>query len=337
MKGFVALLLGVVTALIYGIVVVYGETKGVADSGSGATGDEPKQQALQNQAERGLGRRVLQATAAMPTPHDPFMFDNRMVGEVMVESHPVYGSASLSIRSGRVYRLVSQVGTGGASVGATRIPTSTDARKFVSIGDIVLLNQKDARTVVGIGTSAVWIDVGLQHPLTGGESIEMRKNLLSFSEDTSFQGSINSRGFKLFSRDDTVDAAGGHRTMEIRHYADYSSQRAVQLPGNVSVTYGSDAVFTSVDLTGFLKPAQFVRLAGGVFIVDPTRPISSTRFFIDRAYTGHSYDDLPIYIEGIGAGIQLEVRGVGQAIGMASLNVIAATDGMDNVTEVHMV
>jgi hypothetical protein len=52
--------------------------------------------------------------------------DNRMVGAVMVDSHPVYGSASLSIRSGKTYRTVSTVGASGATVGATVVPTTSD-------------------------------------------------------------------------------------------------------------------------------------------------------------------------------------------------------------------
>lgn len=51
-----------------------------------------------------------------------------MVGEVIVENHPVYGSASVSIRSGKTYRTVSYVGSSGATIGAVVIPTSSDAR-----------------------------------------------------------------------------------------------------------------------------------------------------------------------------------------------------------------
>lgn len=54
--------------------------------------------------------------------------DNHLVGEVMVQSHPVYGSASLSVRSGKTYRTVTLVASGGAIVGATRVPTASDIR-----------------------------------------------------------------------------------------------------------------------------------------------------------------------------------------------------------------
>lgn len=46
----------------------------------------------------------------------------------MVQSHPVYGSASLSVRSGKTYRTLTLVATDGAVVGATRVPTASDIR-----------------------------------------------------------------------------------------------------------------------------------------------------------------------------------------------------------------
>lgn len=45
-----------------------------------------------------------------------------------MQSHPVYGSASLSVRSGKTYRTVTLVGGSGADVGARRVPTASDVR-----------------------------------------------------------------------------------------------------------------------------------------------------------------------------------------------------------------
>lgn len=51
-----------------------------------------------------------------------------MVGDVTVKNHPVYGSASLSVRSGKVYRNIDSVGSPGAVVGARSVPTTRDVR-----------------------------------------------------------------------------------------------------------------------------------------------------------------------------------------------------------------
>ncbi|ETM55198.1 hypothetical protein L914_01559 [Phytophthora nicotianae] len=75
-----------------------------------------------------MKRRLLDSTAKKPSPRDPFMFDNHMVGDVSVRSHPVYGSASLSVRSGKIYRNIDSVGSSGAAVGAMSVPTSNDLR-----------------------------------------------------------------------------------------------------------------------------------------------------------------------------------------------------------------
>lgn len=54
--------------------------------------------------------------------------DNHLVGSVTVDSHPVYNSASLSIRSGKIYRTVTLVADGGASIMSIRVPTQADVR-----------------------------------------------------------------------------------------------------------------------------------------------------------------------------------------------------------------
>ncbi|KAG2914501.1 hypothetical protein PC115_g11681 [Phytophthora cactorum] len=270
-----------------------------------------------------MKRRLLESTVTKPSPRDPFMFDNHLVGDVSVRSHPVYGSASLSVRSGKIYRNIDSVGSPGAAVGAKSVPTGNDIRAYVNVGDVVLFGQVDARTVVGVNSAAISIDEGLQHRLQGGESIEVRKRVFATIEDTSLQTVVNSRGIQLYSHDDTVDVSSAHKVMQIRHFADASSATARLLPGNVSVKHGSDVVETLVDLSKELSGSMFVRLAGGSYLVDPVRLVTSTQFFIDRPFAGSSHDDLPILVDGIGAGILLEVRGTNVSAG-ASIDVIAA-------------
>ncbi|KAG2802974.1 hypothetical protein PC111_g18877, partial [Phytophthora cactorum] len=273
-----------------------------------------------------MKRRLLESTVTKPSPRDPFMFDNHLVGDVSVRSHPVYGSASLSVRSGKIYRNIDSVGSPGAAVGAKSVPTGNDIRAYVNVGDVVLFGQVDARTVVGVNSAAISIDEGLQHRLQGGESIEVRKRVFATIEDTSLQTVVNSRGIQLYSHDDTVDVSSAHKVMQIRHFADASSATARLLPGNVSVKHGSDVVETLVDLSKELSGSMFVRLAGGSYLVDPVRLVTSTQFFIDRPFAGSSHDDLPILVDGIGAGILLEVRGTNVSAG-ASIDVIAAKVG----------
>ncbi|EEY62779.1 uncharacterized protein PITG_15180 [Phytophthora infestans T30-4] len=158
------------------------------------------------------------------------------------------------------------------------------------------------------------------------ELIEVRKRVFSTIEDTSLQTVVNSRGLQLNSHDDTVDVSTAHKVMQIRHFADASSATARLLPGNVSVKHGSDVVETLVDLSKELSGSMFVRLAGGSYLVDPVRPVTSTQFFIDRPFAGSSHDDLPISVDGIGAGILLEVRGTNVSTG-ASVDVIATKVG----------
>ncbi|KAE9292578.1 hypothetical protein PR003_g24721, partial [Phytophthora rubi] len=255
---------------------------------------------------RQLPRRLVDVAAK--NPRDPFMFDNHMVGDVTVKNHPVYGSASLSVRSGKVYRNIDSVSSPGAVVGARSVPTTRDVRALVNVGDVVFFGQLDARTVLGVSNTTIIIDEGLQHPLTGGESIETRKRAFSTAEDTTLQTAMNARGFHLHSHDDTVNSSSPHKVLQIRHFADASSITARLLPGNVSVVHGSDAVTTLLDLSKELSGSTFVRLAGGSYLVDPVRPPTSTQFFLDRPFAGPSFDDLPIFVDGVGAGILLDVR-----------------------------
>lgn len=144
----------------------------------------------------------------------------------------------------------------------------------------MFFGQLDARTVMGVTNTTILIDEGLQHALTGGESIEIRKKAFSTAEDTTLQTAMNARGFHLHSHDDTVNSASSHKVLQIRHFADASSTTARQLPGNVSVVHGSDAVTTLLDLSTELSGSTFVRLAGGAYLVDPVRPVTSTQFFL---------------------------------------------------------
>ncbi|POM78875.1 Hypothetical protein PHPALM_3552, partial [Phytophthora palmivora] len=297
-------------------------------TGPETTGSQP-QETVKTRAQVQMKRRLLDSTDKMPSPRDPFMF-----GDVSIKSHPTKGTASLSVRSGKVYRFIDSVKSPGAVVGATSVPTSQDIRTYVNVGDIVFLGQLDARTVLGVNSTSIIIDVGLQHQLTGGESIEVRKRVFSTIEETTVQSMMNSRGMQLYSRDDTVNASAPHKVMQIRHFTDASSTRARLLPGNVSVVHGSDTVTTLVDLSNELSESVFVRLAGGSYLVDPTRPVTSTKFFLDRPFAGSSYDDLPIYVDGIGAGILLEVRAGTDVRAGASIDVTATTIGQVNATDV---
>ncbi|KAE9176683.1 hypothetical protein PF002_g28544, partial [Phytophthora fragariae] len=286
---------------------------------------------------RQLPRRLVDVAAK--NPRDPFMFDNHMVGDVTVKNHPVYGSASLSVRSGKVYRNIDSVSSPGAVVGARSVPTTRDVRALVNVGDVVFFGQLDARTVLGVSNTTIIIDEGLQHPLTGGESIETRKRAFSTAEDTTLQTAMNARGFHLHSHDDTVNSSSPHKVLQIRHFADASSITARLLPGNVSVVHGSDAVTTLLDLSKELSGSTFVRLAGSSYLVDPVRPPTSTQFFLDRPFAGPSFDDLPIFVDGVGAGILLDVRaGTGVRAGASidvtatKVNEIIATDVVVSTT-----
>ncbi|ETI55707.1 hypothetical protein F443_01653, partial [Phytophthora nicotianae P1569] len=213
------------------------------------------------------------------------------------------------------------------------VPTSNDLRAYVNVGDVVFFSQMDARTVVGVSSTAISIDEGLQHRLLGGESIEVRKRVFSTIEDTSLQTVVNSRGIQLYSHDDTVDVSSVHKVLQIRHFADASSATARFLPGNVSVKHGSDVVETLVDLSKELSGSMFVRLAGGSYLIDPVRPVTSTQFYIDRPFAGSSHDDLPVSVDGIGSGILLEVRGTNVSTG-ASIDVIATKVGEVVATDI---
>ncbi|GMF38986.1 unnamed protein product [Phytophthora lilii] len=200
--------------------------------------------------------------------------------------------------------------------------------------DVVFLGKLDARTVIGVSDTVILVDKGLQHQLTGGESIEIRKRVFSTVEDTTLQSVANSRGVLVHSHDDTLDSASPHKVLQLRHFADASSTTARLLPGNVSVVHGSDAVTTLVDLSGELSGSTFIRLAGGSYLVDPVRPVTPTQFFLDRPFAGSSYDDLPVYVDGIGAGVLLEVR-AGTSIGAgASIDAIATVMGGNSATDV---
>jgi hypothetical protein len=115
-----------------------------------ATATQP-QEVVKTNAQMQMKRRLLDS-AVKPSPRDPFMFgaptlvvfavdwnaanvvecgaavDNHLVGDVSVRSHPVYGSASLSVRSGKVYRNIDSVKSPGALAGATSVPTANDVR-----------------------------------------------------------------------------------------------------------------------------------------------------------------------------------------------------------------
>ncbi|RLN91810.1 hypothetical protein BBJ28_00021992 [Nothophytophthora sp. Chile5] len=203
---------------------------------------------------------------------------------------------------------------------------------YVNVGDVVFFAQTDARTVIGVTTTEISIDQGLQHPLGGGESIEVRKRVFSTSEDTTLQGAMNSRGFHLHSHDDTVNSASPHKSLQVRHFADASTTMARLLPGNVSVENGSDVVLTLLDLSENLTGSTFVRLAGGSYLVDPTRPATATQFFLDRPFAGPTYDDLPIFVDGIGTGILLEVVGSAGVGASASIDAVATQAGETNST-----
>ncbi|KAH7477140.1 uncharacterized protein KRP23_7813 [Phytophthora ramorum] len=303
-------------------------------TGQEAAGPAPQtQEEVATTAQRQMKRRLLNS-ATMPSPRDPFMFDNHLVGDVSVQSHPVYGSASLSVRSGKVYRNIDSIKSPGASVGATSVPTSKDVSAYVNVGDVVFFGGLDARTVIGVTTTTISFDEGLQHRLTGGESIQVRKRVFATVEETTLQTMMNSRGIHLYSHDDTVDSASPHKVLQLRHFADASSIKARLLPGNVSVVHGSNVVTTLVDLSKELSGSTFVRLAGGSYLVDPAHPVTSTQFFLDRPFAGSSYDDLPIFLDGVGAGILLEVTaGQGTRAG-ASIDVIATEVGEINATDV---
>uniref|UniRef100_H3H8H8 Uncharacterized protein n=1 Tax=Phytophthora ramorum TaxID=164328 RepID=H3H8H8_PHYRM len=248
-------------------------------TGQEAAGPAPQtQEEVATTAQRQM-KRLLLNSETMPSPRDPFMFDNHLVGDVSVQSHPVYGSASLA---------------------------------YVNVGDVVFFGGLDARTVIGVTTTTISFDEGLQHRLTGGESIQVRKRVFATVEETTLQTMMNSRGIHLYSHDDTVDSASPHKVLQLRHFADASSIKARLLPGNVSVVHGSNVVTTLVDLSKELSGSTFVRLAGGSYLVDPAHPVTSTQFFLDRPFAGSSYDDLPIFLDGVGAGILLEVT-AGQA------------------------
>ncbi|GMF53474.1 unnamed protein product [Phytophthora fragariaefolia] len=193
---------------------------------------------------------------------------------------------------------------------------------------------QDARTVFAVTNNTIVIDEGLQHRLIGGESIEIRKRTFSTAEDTTLQTALNARGLHLHSHDDTVNTSSPHKVLQIRHFADASSTVAHQLPGNVSVVHGSDAVTTLLDLSTELSGSTFIRLAGGSYLVDPVRPVTSTQFFLDRPFAGPSYDDLPIFVDGIGAGILLDIKaGTGARAG-ASIDVTASKRGDTIATDI---
>ncbi|RHY09509.1 hypothetical protein DYB30_010214 [Aphanomyces astaci] len=201
------------------------------------------------------------------------------------------------------------VASGGVAISSTTIPTSSDASELVHVGDVILINQVELRTVVAVTSSAITVDRGIQHPLAGAEIILVKQAIFSTYEDTTPLVQVNALGTTLQSTDATTDAIGTHTSVHIQHFSSANAAATVRVPGTVSVTRGSDVVFTSTDLTGVLTVNQYIRIAGATYVVHPTKSFDATSFHIDRVYAGPSYNGVPLYIEGLGASIDLRASG----------------------------
>ncbi|OQR96629.1 hypothetical protein ACHHYP_14463 [Achlya hypogyna] len=284
---------------------------------------EPGVSVLRN-TEPTKHRRLTLQTAP---PSDPFLLDNRFLGDVTVESHPIFGSATLSITSSGLFRVVSTVSASGAPVSATWIPTSTDVSKLVDIGDVLYINDVELRSVVAVNSSAIQIDRGLQFALAGQEPLHVKSALISASEGaTAPLASVSALGLQVSSTDTSTDTVGAHTTARFVHYSSGSSSRLVRLPGTGTVTRGSDAVYTSMDLTSALRANTYIRLAGATYIVNPTKPFNASMLYLDRPYSGPTFAGIPLHLEALGAAVVLKAVGNDNTLTAGSLEAVFGSD-----------
>ncbi|CAK4713245.1 unnamed protein product [Aphanomyces euteiches] len=265
-------------------------------------------------------------TLQQAPPSDPFLLDNRFLGQVVVESHPTFGSASVSIDSGSRFHAATSVGSAGASLLSVVIPTASDATTLINPGDVILINQVELRTVVTVASTSITVDRGIQRALSGGETILVKQALLSAFEDNTPLSLVNSLGMDIRSIDSPSDTLGIHPTARIQHFSSANASATIRVPGTVGVVRGSDLVLTSTDLTGILRPNQYIRLAGGIYVVNPTKSFNSTSFYLDRQFTGPSYTGMPLFIEGLGTAMTLRASGSDLLQAAASVDVAFGQD-----------
>ncbi|EQC26242.1 hypothetical protein SDRG_15903 [Saprolegnia diclina VS20] len=274
------------------------------------------------QAPKAMHRRL---TLQTNPPSDPFLMDNRFLGDVSVESHPIFGSASVEITSSGLFRAATTVGTGGAPIAATWIPTATDASAFVDTGDVLYINSLELRSVVAVNRSGIQVDRGLQFALLGQESLSVKRALFSASEGGAPPiASVNALGLEVHSTDVTTDTAGTHTTVRLVHYSTGNASSLVRVPGTATVTQGSTLVGTSTSLASVLSANTYIRLAGATYIV--TAPPSASSIVLDRPFAGPSFTGIPMYIESLGAGIELKAVGADNVTAAAGIEAVFGTD-----------
>ncbi|KDO33913.1 hypothetical protein SPRG_19362 [Saprolegnia parasitica CBS 223.65] len=238
------------------------------------------------QVPKAMHRRL---TLQTNPPSDPFLMDNRFLGDVSVESHPIFGDDRRHWRR---------------PIGATWIPTATDASAFVDPGDVLYINSLELRSVVAVNRSGI------------------QRALFSASEGGAPPiASVNALGLEVHSTDDT---AGTHTTVRLVHYSTANASSLVRVPGTATVTQGSNLVSTSTNLASVLSANMYIRLAGATYIV--TAPPSVSSIVLDRPFAGPSYPGIPIYIESLGAGIELKAVGADNVTAAAGIEAVFGSD-----------
>ncbi|KAJ8576865.1 hypothetical protein ON010_g2341 [Phytophthora cinnamomi] len=271
--------------------------------------------------------------------------DNHMVGEVTVKSHPIFGSASLAVRSGKVYRNIDSVGSPGAVVGARSVPTTNDVR---SVGGLVLGFDGVFLTHVCL-PCVVWPTQGARERRRCGvlrSAGRAHGDRRLQHHDPGGRGAAAPPGGGREHRDSEEDLLHGRG-----HDAADGDERA-RLPLALARRHGERVFATQGAADSPLRRRQ----------LDHGTPATGQRvgcawqrcrddaaglvqgairqhFFLDRPFAGASYDDLPIFVDGIGAGILLDVRagtsvraGASIDVTATQLNDVIATDVVISTT-----